>query len=54
MNKRGDKPDSTGGVVHWSSVLTSADLDKSITLAEGYNRKKLPRESIPRCSASTL
>jgi hypothetical protein len=43
-----DKPDSTGCVVHWSSVLASADLDKSVAMVEGYNRTKLPAGADPR------
>lgn len=42
-----DKPDSTGCVVHWSSVLPSADLEKNAGFAESYNRTVLPQGADP-------
>lgn len=41
------KPDSTGCVVHWGSVLPGADLAKSASFAEQYNRTVLPQGTDP-------
>lgn len=37
-----ERPDSTGCVVHWSSVLRGTDIAQSAAQAESYNRKLLP------------
>lgn len=42
-----DKPDSIGCVVHWSSILPSADLAKTASFAEAYNRTVLPQGADP-------
>lgn len=42
-----DKPDSTGCVVHWSSVLPEADLNGSVKMVQAYNRTKLPPGADP-------
>lgn len=42
-----DTPTSTGCVVHWGSILASADLDQAVARAEGYNRTILPAGADP-------
>lgn len=42
-----ERPDSTGCVVHWSSVLPSTDLAKTASFAEQYNRSVLPTGADP-------
>ncbi|KQM21357.1 DUF3089 domain-containing protein [Novosphingobium sp. Leaf2] len=42
-----DRPDRTGCVVHWGSILASADLGQAVARAEGYNRTILPAGADP-------
>lgn len=42
-----ERPDSIGCVVHWGSVLPTADLAKTALFAEQYNRLVLPKGTDP-------